>query len=82
MLKLSVQKDLIKVDVMEVGGDRNAAVIYRFGKDLTPMRPIVSDHLKNIHAAMRSKAELDHSFSEAEVDELANNIRIIRNSRK
>jgi hypothetical protein len=81
MLQLSVQQDFIKVHVMEVGGDKNAFVIYNFGKNLTPMKPIISDHLKDIHATMRSRGELDHDYSESEVDELAKGI-IIRNNRK
>ena len=79
--RLSVQKDLIKVDVMEVGGDWQAVVIYRFGKDLVPEKPIISDHLINVHATMRSKKELDHDYSESEVDELAKGL-IIKNNRK
>ena len=79
LTRLSVLKDSIKVDVMEVGGDHQAIVIYRFGKDLIPKRPIISDHLINLHATMRSKGELDHDYSESEVDDLAKSLLIRKN---
>ena len=79
-VRLGVQKDWIKVDVMEVGGDWQAVVIYKFGKDLVPEKPIFSDHLITVHATMRSKKELDHDYSESEVDELAKGL-IIKNNR-
>jgi len=72
--KLSVLPDWIKVDVVEVPEDENNFIIYIFAKNLAPQWPVVSDRLMNLHAAMRSRKELDHDFSEAEVDELAKNI--------
>jgi len=74
VFKLSVLPDWIKVDVMEVGGDASSVVLYMFDRNLTPKQVIISDRLKNLHGEMRSRRELDHDFSEAEVDELARNI--------
>jgi hypothetical protein len=62
-----------------VKSDGNFIVIYKFGRNLAPEKPIVSDALIDLHAKMRANKELDHDFSEAEVDELAMNI-IIRKS--